>query len=80
MRSPLTAGTFLTMFKRYRRYRRTNEQRRVAELESENELLRRQLAVSQAECESLSLVVARDRERIKSEMAAYARATAAGEK
>jgi hypothetical protein len=67
------------MFKRLRRYRRTKDQRRMAELESENDLLRRQLIISQAECESLSLVVARDRERVKAELATFARATAAGQ-
>lgn len=64
---------FLIMFQRHRK---TRDARRIAELESENESLRRQLKISQAECESLALVVSRDRERIRSELASYAKATA----
>jgi hypothetical protein len=64
------------MFQRFRRYRRTKEQRRRAELESEVDSLRRQLRIRDAEVETLSLCLARDRERIRSEIASYAKATA----
>jgi hypothetical protein len=64
----------------FRLWIKTRQTRRISELEAECDLLRRQLKVSEAERESLSLVIARDRERIKSELAAYAKATAAGEK
>ena len=69
-----------SMLKFIRRQLTTKHARRIAELEAENDLLSRRLKVSQAECESLALVVARDRERIKSELASYAKATAAGDK
>jgi hypothetical protein len=69
------AGEVLTMFQRSRT---TKHERRIAELGAEVETLKRQLKVSEAERESLSLVIARDRERIKAELAAYAKAT--GEK
>lgn len=65
------------MFRRKPTPRRTADQLRIDELEAENETLRRQLRISQAECDSLALVVARDRERIKAELANYAKATAA---
>ena len=55
--------------------RRTAAELRIAELEDENDRLRRQLAIAVAESESLALVVARDRERIKAELASYAKAT-----
>ncbi len=54
-------------------------QRQVAELESENESLRRQLKISEAEIEGLSLLVARNIERTKSELATAARQTAGGQ-
>jgi hypothetical protein len=63
------------MFRRTPNRTERHLQLRVAELECQMETLKRQLKVSEAECASLSLVIARDRERIKSELAAYAKAT-----
>lgn len=51
--------------------------KQVAERDADNDSLRRELRVRDAEIESLAGVVARDRERIKAEAAAYARQTVA---
>jgi hypothetical protein len=54
-------------------------QKRLLELESQLEAERRRLAVSNVEIESLAAVIARDRERIRSEGACYARQRAEAE-
>jgi len=51
----------------------------AADREAELDSLKRQLAVTMAENETLAAVVARDRERIKAEGAAYARSRAEAE-
>jgi len=57
----------------------TKQQRRILDLEATIEAKDRQLSVAQAEIESLAGVIARDRERIKAEGAAYARQRAESE-
>jgi hypothetical protein len=52
---------------------------RVADLTTELDAERRRLTVAQAEIDSLAAVLARDRERIKAEGAAYARQRAEAE-
>lgn len=54
-------------------------ERRILDLEAIVEAKDRQLSVAQAEIESLAGVIARDRERIKAEGAAYARQRAESE-
>ena len=54
-------------------------ERRIADLESVIEAANRRYAVALVEIESMASVVARDRERIKAENAAYARARAESE-
>ena len=54
-------------------------QKQVADLESELEAKERIIKVQQAEIDSLCAVVARDRERIKAEGAAYVRQRAESE-
>lgn len=51
----------------------------VKELESKLEAENRRLVVANAEIESMAAVIARDRERIKAEGAAYARSRAESE-
>lgn len=72
---------FQRMFSRWgsRNLQREADQLRkqLAERDADNEALRRELRVRDAEIESLAGVVARDRERIKAEAAAYARQTVA---
>lgn len=53
--------------------------RQCDELRSELEAERRRLGVANAEIETLSAVIARDRSRIQSEMAAYQRKRAEAE-
>lgn len=50
-----------------RRFADTILQRKVADLESENESLRRKLIVAETEVASLAAVVARDRARVEAE-------------
>ena len=52
---------------------------RVDELEAQLEASTRRLAVANAEIDSMAQVIARDRERIKAESAAYARQRAEAE-
>ena len=54
-------------------------EKQVLDLEALCEAKDRQLAVANAEIESLANVIARDRERVKAESAAYARARADSE-
>lgn len=54
-------------------------QDQIRDLQSELEAERRRLAVANAEIESMAAVIARDRERIKAEGAAYARQRAEAE-
>jgi hypothetical protein len=51
-------------------------QRRVAELEAELSIALRTVTIQAAEIQTLALVAARDRERVKAELAAYARSRA----
>lgn len=51
---------------------------KIADLEAENEGLRRSLRVRDVEIESLAAVIARDRERVRADSAEYARKTAPG--
>ena len=67
------------MFKFIRRQLTTKHKSRILELEAECDSLRRQLRVADAERQSMALVIARDRERVKAELAAYAKVTAGGE-
>lgn len=53
--------------------------KQLAEQVADSEALRRELRVRDAEIETLAAVVARDRERIKSEAATYARQIVANE-
>lgn len=48
-------------------------QRRVAELEAELSIAKRTTVIQAAEIQTLALVAARDRERVKAELSAYAR-------
>jgi DNA gyrase/topoisomerase IV subunit A len=57
----------------------TRLEKRVADLQSELESERRRLAVAEAERDNLAAVVARDRERIRSEAACYAKERAQAE-
>ena len=54
--------------------------KQLAERDADNDSLRREMRVREAEIETLAAVIARDRERIKSEAAAYAKQTVANEK
>jgi len=62
-----------------RRYATRSLQRQVEKLTTELDAERCRLAVANAEIESLAAVIARDRERIKAEGAAYARQRAEAE-
>jgi len=66
-------GTFL------RRWADHALQRHIQELESTLEAERRRLAVASAEIESMAAVIARDRQRIAAEGAAYGRQRAEAE-
>lgn len=65
--------SWLRDFLRYR------QDTRVLDLEAKLDAERRKLAVAEAEIESLAAVCARDRQRIKAEVAAYARQQANAE-
>ena len=52
---------------------RTAQARQILDLQTELEALQRVLAIRDAELESLAGVIARDRERVKAETAAYVR-------
>lgn len=71
------------MLKRFLNRRLTRRiyrlQQEVNRLRSALEAEERRHEVTRAECESLAAVVARDRERIKAESAAYGRARAESE-
>lgn len=49
---------------------------RIQELQAENEGLQRAVRVLEVERDALAAVIARDRERVKAETAAYARSVA----
>lgn len=53
--------------------------RRLVEEQTAHAKTRRDLEIARAEIDSLSLVIARDRERVKSELSAYARQRAENE-
>jgi hypothetical protein len=52
---------------------RQQQAKRILDLEAELEALKRVLTIRDAELESLSSVIARDRERVKAETASYVR-------
>ncbi len=70
------------MFKIFRRKTdrvRQQQAKRILDLESQLEALKRVLTIKDAELESLATVIARDRERVKAETAAYIRQRADSE-
>lgn len=63
----------------FRRRKQSRQARQIEQLQSDLEAANRKLAVAEAEIESLAAVIARDRQRIKAETAAYARQQAHAE-
>ena len=62
-----------------KRLRNAKLEKRVADLETELDAKKRELAVADAEIESMAAVIARDRARIRAEGAAYVRQQAEAE-
>ena len=64
------------MFRWIARYADERLPERIAGLENELAISKAAMAIQQAEIQTLAAVAARDRERVKAELAAYARSRA----